>query len=82
MDFEFFRKTALTQGTDIPEQEQPSVDVLSDDALYEQYLDEMSGEAQRRCSIEHARRDQLEREQDIKRWAEQTGSPLPRDLEE
>ncbi len=53
-----------------------------EDLLYKQYEDELSGEAARRRSIENARRDQREREEEIRAWAEQTGSPLPRDFEE
>ncbi len=53
-----------------------------EERLYRRYEDELSGEAARRRSIEDARRDQREREEEIRAWAEQTGSPLPRDFEE
>jgi hypothetical protein len=49
--------------------------------LYKEYLDESSGEAARRRSIENARMEQREREAEWRTWAEATGSPLPRDFE-
>lgn len=57
-------------------------DQARDDQLYQAYLDELSGEAARRRSISDAREEQREREEEIRGWAELTGSPLPRDLEE
>ncbi|MDP9439923.1 MAG: hypothetical protein M3P49_14475 [Actinomycetota bacterium] len=56
-------------------------DRVTEDQLYRQYQDELSGEAARRRSIENARKEQREREEDWRAWAEQTGSPLPIDLQ-
>lgn len=52
-----------------------------EERLYQQFLAEMSGEAARRRSIEKARLEQQEREEEIRSWAERIGSPLPRDFE-
>jgi len=52
-----------------------------EDLLFRRYEAELDGSAARRRSEESARREQREREEEIRRWAEQTGSPLPRDLE-
>jgi hypothetical protein len=49
--------------------------------LYGEYLDESSGEAAGRRSMENARMEQREREDEWRAWAELTGSPLPRDFE-
>jgi hypothetical protein len=49
--------------------------------LYKEYLGELSGEAARRRSLENARQEQREREEDIRSWAKEVGSPLPRDFE-
>ncbi len=49
---------------------------------YQKYLDEMSGEAAKRRAISNAREEQREREEEIRSWAKQTGSPLPRDFGE
>lgn len=57
-------------------------DHMSDDQLYEKYLSELNGESARRRSISDAREEQREREEEIRLWAEYTGSPLPRGLEE
>ena len=43
--------------------------------LYRQYLDELSGEAARRLSIENACQEQRELEEDLGRWVEEGGSP-------
>lgn len=53
----------------------------SEERLYRQYQEELNGVAARRRSIENARREQRERESEWRAWAEQTGSPLPRDIE-
>jgi hypothetical protein len=53
----------------------------TDDELYQGYIDELSGAAARRRAVEKAHQEQKEREEEIRLWAERTGSPLPRDLE-
>jgi hypothetical protein len=53
-----------------------------EDRLFKQYEAELNGEAARRRSEENARREQWEREEEIRVWASRIGSPLPRDLEE
>ncbi len=51
-------------------------------SFFRQYEDALNGEAARRQSEENSRREQREREEEIRVWAARTGSPLPRDLEE
>lgn len=70
-------RQVLRQEASVNETNEQAVE----DCLYQQYLEEMSGEAARRRSIEKASREQVEREAEIRRWAKQTGSPLPRDFE-
>ncbi len=81
-DYERFKQRILSEGKTHPDSE-PSVPTgePSDDQLYVQYLDLLSGEAARRRSIEDAREEQRQTEQEVRAWAEYTGSPLPRDLE-
>ncbi len=82
-DYERFKERILSEGKTHPDGE-PSVPTgePSDDELYEQYRDLLSGEAARRRSIEDAREEQRQTEREWRSWAEHVGSPLPRNLEE
>lgn len=82
MNFEQFKKAVLDGEAETTMRE-PALRVEpSDDELYSEYRDLLSGEAARRRSIEDAREDQREREQELRSWAAYSGSPLPRDLED
>ncbi len=81
MDYEQFKRLVL-EGEAEPTEEVPTPrGELSDDDLYQEYRDALSGEAARRRSIEEAREDQRQTEREWRSWAEHVGSPLPRNLE-
>ena len=57
-------------------------DTELEDRLFAEYEAELNGSAALRRSEAKARQEQLEREEEVRVWAERTGSPLPRDLED
>jgi hypothetical protein len=59
MDFEHFRQLVLEGGTNLTGEEPPPRGEPTDDALYQAYCDELSGESTRRRAIENAAMSRL-----------------------
>jgi len=53
----------------------------SDEEIWQAYVELQDGTANRRRSIENARREQQEREEELVEYCKHTGSPLPTHME-